>query len=200
MLDIPTATTRGPRAGTRTPEQRERFLANKAAKEASGASVANPGGPGMTSLDTAPKTENPWMSYNEYYADNPEAQKYSMYHPSAGYVEDPSRWVGGVDPYSYGMEYNKYKEGLPLVYQDLINYGVSPESVASGQVHSLARGTTTEKIPTDPAEAMSIYGSTRNAAVGAPGGPTTASGPLPGNVGSGSYHTIAPEVMNRMWR
>lgn len=198
MLDIPTATT-GAKAGTRTPEQRQKFLSRQPtgayAPPEEGGLGTQPGsssltaqGPGMTSLNTSATSTstNPWMGYNEYFAGTPEALDTTA--------------PPGEDPQKYANQYNEYKAGLPLIYQDLINYGIGPEQVASGQVNNILRGNMKEQIPTDPAQAMAIYGSTRNAAVGAPGGPTRAGGPLSGGIGTGSQHSIAPEVMNRMWR
>jgi hypothetical protein len=211
MLDIPTAKAKAPtvlanrQTRLQQPAVESGFGLGAQPEGSTSVEPQTTAGPGMTSVPTTSTTPaaNPWMSYDEFFAGDPEAQKYSIYHASPGYVEDPSRWPGGVDPYSYSNKYNEYREGLPLIYQDLINYGVSPESVASGQVHSIARSSTPgappEKIPTDPAEAMAIYGSTRGATVGAPGGPTSASGPIP-YTASGSSHGLAPEVVNRMWR
>jgi hypothetical protein len=203
MLDIPTArANRQARRATQQPTAETGF--GVGAQPEGSTSVAPQGGPGMTSVPTTSTTPtaNPWMSYDEFFAGDPEAQKYSIYHAP---TSSPVPGMGSLenDPYRYSYEYNQYREGLPLVYQDLINYGVSPASVASGQVNSIARSSTPgappEQIPTDPTQAMAIYGSTRGATVGAPGGPTSASGPIP-YTASGSSHGLAPEVVNRMWR
>lgn len=192
MLDIPTARAKLPTLQAR----------RTAAPSATG-SVTNPltaqpadatgGGATLASQATS---ANPWMGYNEFFAGNEAAL-----HPAPGITnKDIPGYNAATDPNRFTQEYNQYKEGLPLIYQDLINYGISPESVASGGANSILRGSAIEKIPTDPAEAMAIYGSTRGAAVGAPGGPTSSSGPLPGGVGSGSYNTLPPDVINKMWR
>lgn len=87
----------------------------------------------------------PWMGYNQYYAGNEAAL-----HPKAYETQ-------------YATEYNNYKDTLPFIYQDLINYGISPEAVASGSATGLARGSSIEKIPTDPALAMALYGNATTA-------------------------------------
>lgn len=204
MLDIPTArANRQARRTSATTTPEATGLGTQPASSDPLTPQQPTTGPGMTSLTPTTTTANPWMSYGEYFAGKPEeaeAQKYSMYHPSTPDSGEGMDWGASGNPYRFGNEYNAYKEGLPLIYQDLINYGISPEMVASGQVHSLARGSSIEKIPTDPAEAMSIYGSVRDAPVGTLGGPTSAIGPLPGGgVGSGSFHTLAPEVLSKMW-
>jgi hypothetical protein len=103
----------------------------------------------------------PWMGYSQYFAGNPEALNLGMYHTSATSAPQGAPSIGGQDPYRYGYEYNKYKEGLPLMYQDLINYGISPESVQSGQVTGLARGSGIDKVSANPEEMAALYGTKR---------------------------------------
>jgi hypothetical protein len=93
-----------------------------------------PATPAPVTTAPAPKApvtpENFWQSQAQYTAANP------------------------------GGDYTAYRESLPLIYQDLMNYGISPEQVSSGQALTLQRQWGQEVIPTYD-EAMRIYGSKR---------------------------------------
>jgi hypothetical protein len=112
--------------------------------------------PGVTygAATTAAPTM-PWKSYGEYFKGNPEAAN--------------------------SEEYNQYKTTLPQQYRDLINYGISPEMVASGAVKNIYRGDHLEPIQMPSA---------------------TPGGASPGvyGAGSGSSNMLAPEVLRKMWR
>lgn len=86
----------------------------------------------------------PWKTYDAYYTGAPAL--------------DPFDAKGKQQR---AEEYNNYKLSLPLIYQDTINYGFSPEQVASGAITGIARGGGIDKIPTAYDEAMSIYGTQR---------------------------------------
>jgi hypothetical protein len=88
-----------------------------------------------------------WKSYGEYFAGNPDAAKYSNYHSSylPGQTK-PQKWGASGDPYRFSEEYNQYKTTLPRQYQDLINYGISPEQIKSGAVHSVLTPSGIQKI------------------------------------------------------
>jgi hypothetical protein len=123
MLDIPTATTtKGARAGTRTPEQRERFLARQptGAWEPSttpeAASSGSMSGPGMTSLEAQPTTPtttavSPWQ---EQYGATAEKQATGWKDPIAQQVSKDyyQQQYGNLDEYNRLMtDAPRYESG-----------------------------------------------------------------------------------------
>lgn len=156
------------------------------------ATTLTPQVPGGTSLanptTTAPTTNMPWKSYDQYFKDKGQgdlASQYGAYHSS--YMPGPAgtdqgRWGPSGNPYRFAEEYNQYKSTLPQQYQELIGYGINPEDVASGKVNSIVRPTGLEKInmPTAP-------------------------GATPGSAGTygtglGSTFSLSPDILSKMWR
>ena len=146
--------------------------------------------PGATSFSTTPTTAAttiPWKSYNQYFAGNPEAQKWGHYQTNlvAGTPEAEnfnSVWNRQTqnnpqnipNPWQFGQEYNKYTSTLPQEYQTLIGSGISPESVASGGITGVLQGNEIKSIPR-------------------PGGGTY-------GTGSGSTNSLSPDILSKMWR
>jgi hypothetical protein len=143
---------------------------------------------GVTSATTPTTTMTaPWKTYNQYFANNPEALNWGHYQTSdiAGTPEaEHFNQIWGrqtqnnpqniPNPWQFGQEYNRYKSTLPSEYQNLINYGISPESVASGAITGIAGSSGVTPIPK-------------------PGGGTY-------GTGSGSSYSMNPEVLKKMWR
>jgi hypothetical protein len=127
-----------------------------------------------------------WKSYGEYFAGNPDAAKYSNYHSSylPGQTK-PQKWGASGDPYRFAEEYNQYKTTLPKQYQDLINFGISPEQIKSGAVHSVLTPSGIQKIqgadyyqanPLTSAAASAPAPAPASAASSAPTAPTRPTG------------------------
>jgi hypothetical protein len=135
----------------------------------------------------------PWKSYSQYFAGNPDAQKWSHYQSKAlpgspeAQAEEAMDWGSTGNPYRFSQEYNQYKSTLPQTYRDLINYGISPEMVASGQIKGIlgSSGVTPIPMPGTP---------------GATGGSNTAGSGQNYGEGSGSSFSLSPDVLKKMWR
>ena len=214
MLNIPTATTKGPRAGTRTPEQREKFLANKAAKEASGGLVAHPtsadplgAGPGMTSLDAAPPTAYSKTTPYQYSStpwEDPVAQSVMK-----SWYEDPAQGLG-TGFYDRELATARTYNDQPGVYNSQLSPArFSPEQKEAyinqgGTYYNQFTPAQNAGVPYvtatgEPAPVMNLQTGVAETPIFDASGKIT--GQLPtSTVGSGSFHTLQPEVMNKMWR
>jgi hypothetical protein len=151
-------------------------------KQTFGGQTSIPGGTSTTAAPTSTAAAMPWKSYGEYFKDQPLAADYSNYHSSYLPGETQAqKWGPGGDPYRFSEEYNQYKTTLPQQYQDLINYGISPEQVQSGAVTGImgSSGITPIQMPatTPGGESPGVYG-----------------------VGSGSTNSLSSDVLSKMWR
>lgn len=112
-----------------------------------------------------------WQTYNQYYANNPEALSRAGYGRGTTGTEHGinSDWSGtesGQNPYRFRNEYNQYLSGLPEGEQALANSGV--------------RGAAFVNTP-------GALGDQARAAQGIP-------------AEGGSSFSLSPEVLAKMWR
>jgi len=214
MLNIPTA-TKGARAGTRTPEQRQQFLTNKAGQTPGGTSLTpqSEAGPGMTSMAATPPTALSQTTPYEYAghgSQDPIARQVMQdYWSGPGwkgaydtnvFLADAYDKAGGasfnspLSPASWGTVYkgqdyadiaDKYKAAGGTYFNQFTpaqQAGV-PYNAATGEAAPVMNMQTgVAEVPTFDASGK-ITGHT----------PTS-------TAASGSFHTVQPQVMNRMWR
>jgi hypothetical protein len=200
MLDISTA--KGTRAGTRTPEQRQKYLARQETKATTPAAAsAEPAGGVSLPEQPAAFTPEPYeyagQGWNdpiaqqvtkEYYANQPGAYErlQGMTGSAPGTV-----YNSPLSPESWGSVYRgqdftdlgeKYKAAGGTYYNQF-----DPkitEANARGLPYNTATG---ESLPV-----MNMQtGIPQNALTGQP----VSTGPA-----SGSYHGVSPDILSRMWR
>jgi len=214
MLDIPTA--KGARAGTRTPEQRERYLGRQATKTTQPESMG--GVPGATSLpeQPAPYTGPAVSDWASQYGATADRQASGWQDPIA--AEVGRKYFGGIqatgggggnlydkyvneaDTYSSG-KYGGYMSPLDPMKWGSGGYGFEPQMKAD---YIAAGGKAFEQAPTAPG--MALPGQPYNAATGMAAPVMSATGvPVNPNTGQfagsvGSSHTLNPNIINRMWR
>lgn len=207
MLDIPTA---------RTNVQARRTARQPAAPDATGfglatqpASSTPTGGPGMTSLTpTAPTASQQTTPYQ--YASSPwndpvaQSTMKSWYEDPAHGFADENQWNpgGGTGYFERSLANAKTYDEVPGVYHSEI----SPERFNPEQKEAYIAGGGTYYNQFSPAQNAGVpyYAATGEAAPVMNMQTGVAENPLTGaamnTAGMGSFHTLQPDVINKMWR
>lgn len=121
----------------------------------------------------------PYKTYGQYFANNPEAQKLSGYSLGGADYEQTNKladWsnVGG-NPYRFSNEYNNYLKGLPEAEGLLAGTGIDPSAVQSGAVTGVYSRDQNKTLPVG-------FGTPEGAA------------------SQGSSHMLSPDILAKMWR
>jgi hypothetical protein len=216
MLDIPTATTttKGAKSGTRTPEQREKFLARQPTGQYEPTTAGGDVTAGTTSLgETAPTAYDQTTPYEyggqgwndpvaqgvmqNYYASTPgySADTYGQLKGMAEAGSGPGvQYNTPLDPSTWGTvyrgpDYDKMIEDYKAAGGTYYNQFTPAQQAGVPYIAATGEAAPVMNMQTGVAETPT-FGPTGKVTGQTPTSATT----------SGSYHAVEPEILNKMWR